>query len=298
MNPSSPLVLAAVLVGAAMLLLSWSLTTVTGAQRRQTLSNLRRDLDSARPVDRQASDGRGLLVRVARIVTPRTFLSVLDGLLAGAGRPAAWPLERVLVAKLLLALGSAAFVLLLVGGQVGPRALLLMVLLAFLGWMLPELLLYNAATKRRKAITRSLPDVLDQLTIAVEAGLGFEASMAHVGRNSPGPLGEELIRTLQDIQVGVPRAIAYQSLAERAQVDDLGRFVRAVTQAERYGVSVADVLDAQAREMRMKRKQRAEESALKIPVKVVFPLTLFILPTLFIVILGPAALSAWQMWQG
>lgn len=299
MEASTPIVTAAVLVGLGVLLLSWSLTTDVGATRRRTLANLQRNLAARRDLGDQGDEGKGgALVRAARRLTPQHAMSRLDRLLAGAGRPAAWPLERVLVTKLLLAVGLMVLCLLLIGSQWSFRAVVLLILVGLLGWFLPELLVYNSATKRRKAITRSLPDVLDQLTIAVEAGLGFEAALAHVGRNSPGPLGDELIRTLQDIQVGVPRHFAYRSLADRAQVDDLARFVRAIGQAEQYGVSVADVLEAQAREMRLKRRQRAEESAMKIPVKVVFPLTLFILPTLFIVILGPAVLSAWQTWTG
>lgn len=298
MTVLDPMIAAAALVGLGLLLLSWSLTTAAGGERRQALVNLRRNLDAPVASGGDARvEGRGLLLRVAQSMTPQQGVDRLDRLIAGAGRPARWPIERVLVTKLLVAAGFVAGVLLLSWGNFSIRMVALMVLVALLGWFAPDLLLYNSATKRRQAITRALPDVLDQLTIAVEAGLGFEGAIAHVGRNSPGPLGEELIRTLQDIQVGVPRSVAYASLADRAQVDDLARFVRAVSQAERYGVSVADVLDAQAREMRLKRRQRAEESAMKIPVKVVFPLTLFILPTLFIVILGPAVISAWQTWQ-
>jgi tight adherence protein C len=128
------------------------------------------------------------------------------------------------------------------------------------------------------------------MTIAVEAGLGFEAAIARAGKNGKGPLAEELVRTLQDIAVGQPRAEAYLALADRTGVPDLRRFIRAVVQADRYGVSVADVLRTQAQEMRLKRRQRAEEKAMQIPVKVIFPLVLFILPTLFIVLLGPTAL--------
>jgi tight adherence protein C len=115
--------------------------------------------------------------------------------------------------------------------------------------------------------------------------------MARAGRNGRGPLAEELVRTLQDIAVGQPRREAYLALADRAAVPDLRRFIRAVVQADVYGVSVADVLRTQASEMRLKRRQRAEEKAMQIPVKVIFPLILCILPTLFIVLLGPAVLD-------
>ena len=116
--------------------------------------------------------------------------------------------------------------------------------------------------------------------------------MAQAGANGTGPLAEELVRTLQDIAVGHPRREAYLSLADRAGVQDLRRFIRAVVQADQYGVSIADVLRrTQAREMRLKRRQRAEEKAMQIPVKVIFPLILCILPTLFIVLLGPAVMD-------
>lgn len=288
----------AFLIGTSLLLLSWSLTTTSGEARQQMLSNLQRNLhgiDTGRP---NARDERSTLTQVLLGLTPTASVRFLDRLLAGAGRPTAWPIERVVVVKLGIAVIFGGAGMLLIRTQPVAQALLIALLLAVAGWFLPELMLYNSATKRRKAITRSLPDVLDQLTIAVEAGLGFEAALAHVGRNSRGPLGDELIRTLQEIQVGVPRREAYQSLAERAHVDDLKRFVRAILQAEKYGVSVADVLGTQAKEMRLKRRQRAEEAAMKIPVKVVFPLTLFILPTLFIVVLGPAVLSAMAAFSG
>ncbi len=143
-----------------------------------------------------------------------------------------------------------------------------------------------------------LADTLDQMTIAVEAGLGFESAMARAGRNGKGPLAEELVRTLQDIAVGQPRRDAYLALAERTGVPDLRRFIRAVVQADAYGVSIADVLRTQAQEMRLKRRQRAEEKAMQIPVKVIFPLILCILPTLFIVLLGPAVLRIIGIFSG
>ena len=158
-------------------------------------------------------------------------------------------------------------------------------------YVVPELLLYSRGQERQQAISLELADTLDQMTIAVEAGLGFEAAMSRAGRNGRGPLAEELVRTLQDIAVGQPRREAYLALAERTAVPDLRRFIRAVVQADAYGVSIADVLRTQAAEMRLKRRQRAEEKAMQIPVKVIFPLILCILPTLFIVLLGPAALD-------
>lgn len=295
--PTAILVAMAAVAG-AMLLLTWSLLSTSESDRRQTLTNLQRGLDGLHARPSTETGQSGPVVRLARMLTPASWMRTLDRLHAGAGRPSGWPLERVLASKVSLAAVMTALGVLLVSGAATPRNVILAVAMAVLGWFAPEILLYNHSTKRRKEIQKRLPDTLDQLTIAVEAGLGFEAAIAHVGRNSPGPLGDELIRTLQDIQVGAPRRTAYLALAERAQVDDLTRFVRAITQAEQYGVSVASVLQAQAQEMRVKRRQRAEEAALKIPVKVVFPLIAFILPTLFIVVLGPAVLSAINAFSG
>lgn len=296
---STSVVVAVLAVAISALLLAWSLGSAPSTTRVQALHNLQRGTG----VDRGAAGARHAtergtrlqpLLRTARALTPRAGTARLQRLLTSAGRPAAWPVERVLVTKMVLASSACLLGLWLVATELSARTLVLATVMVALGWFVPEILLYNVSTKRRQRIERALPDVLDQLTIAVEAGLGFEAGLAHVGRNSGGPLGDELIRTLQDIQVGATRRAAYTSLAERAQVEDLSRFVRAIMQAEQYGVSIATVLEAQAQEMRLKRRQRAEEKALQIPVKVVFPLVLFILPTIFIVVLGPAVVTALQ----
>lgn len=289
-NLNTLILVAAGCVAVALPLLAFAFTARPGAARQQTLHNLNRDLNAAAVLDGPQVRGGGL-VSLARSLTPMAIVRWIDTLLSRAGRPAAWPLERILVTKMVLtaivlALGFAV-------GASSTSAGIIVVMLAAsaLAWVTPELLLYSRGQERRQAIEKKLPDAMDQLTIAVEAGLGFEAAMAHVARHSGGPLSDELIRTLQDVQVGRPRRLAYLDLAERTQVKDLGRFVRALNQAETNGISIGRVLGAQAREMRVKRRQRAEEKAMKIPVKVVFPLILFILPVLFIVIMGPAALN-------
>jgi tight adherence protein C len=155
---------------------------------------------------------------------------------------------------------------------------------------LPDLLLYNNAVKRRAQIELSLPDTLDQITISVEAGLGLEAAMARSGRSGNGPLAEELVRTLQDMQAGRSRAEALRALSDRTQVPDLNRVVLAMVQAENFGIPISRVLHVQAADLRVKRRQRAEEKAMKLPVKVLFPTVFCIFPTLFIVLLGPAGI--------
>lgn len=288
-NVNPLIVVAAGCVALALPLLAFAFTARPGSGRRQTLANLNRDLRPGQSSGDPAVTG-GALVNLANTLTPTAAVRWIDSLLSRAGRPAAWPLERILVTKLVLTAGFVGVGFLLVAQSPSPRMLLLAVFIAVLAWATPELLLLGKGQERRQAIQEKLPDMMDQLTIAVEAGLGFEAALAHVARHGSGPLSEELIRTLQDIQVGRPRRQAYSDLAERTGVQDLGRFVRALNQAEANGISIARVLSTQAREMRIKRRQRAEEKAMKIPVKVVFPLILFILPVLFIVIMGPAVI--------
>lgn len=228
---------------------------------------------------------------VLRALTRDSTAKRMRRLRERAGHPAAWPLEKLLWGKLVLGAGGALLGTLYVAGNASPLAMVLVPVVVAVLYFLPELLLHSRGQERQQAITLELADTLDQMTIAVEAGLGFEAAMARAGRNGKGPLAQELVRTVQDIAVGRPRRDAYRALAERTQVTDLKRFVGAVNQADAYGVSIADVLRTQAQEMRLKRRQRAEEKAMQIPVKVIFPLMLFILPTLFIVLLGPAVLD-------
>ncbi|TRW43805.1 type II secretion system F family protein, partial [Georgenia yuyongxinii] len=225
---------------------------------------------------------------------PAASLRALDRLHARAGRPAAWPLDRLVAAKLALAAASAVVTLLLVAAAPGPVPVLLGAVTTVVLYFLPELLLLSRGMERRERIQAELADTLDQMTIAVEAGLGFDSAMARAGQNGTGALAEELLRTLQDIQLGQARRQAYEALATRADVPDLRRFVRAVVQADAFGIAIGDVLRTQAGEMRLKRRQRAEEKAMQIPVKVIFPLMLCILPVLFIVLLGPAVMDIMQ----
>ncbi len=232
--------------------------------------------------------GWGALLRA---LTPDGSARRVRRLLEGAGRPEGWTMTRLLWAKLGLGLLS-----LLVGTLVvldGPGVLVVLVAVAavVLAYHVPELVLYGRGQERQKAITRELPDVLDQMTIAVEAGLGFEGALARAAATGTGPLATELVRTLQDVTVGRPRREAYEALVRRTQVEDLRRFVSAVNQADAYGIAVVDVLRVQADEMRLKRRARAEEQAMKVPVKVTFPLMTCILPALLIVVVGPAMMS-------
>lgn len=231
------------------------------------------------------------LLDLSKRLTPTGYEAKLDRWLSLAGRPASMPLDRLIIAKPLLALTGVTLGLLMYARSPSPHVMALGIFFSALLYFLPDLLIYNKGVKRQQEIELELPNTLDQLLISVEAGLGFEAAMARAGGYGGGALAQELMRTLQDIQVGRPRQEAYDALAQRSSVQDLRSFVRAVVQADKYGIGIAKVLRTQAKQARVKRRQRAEEKAMKLPVKVLFPLLLCIFPVLFIVLLGPAAIK-------
>lgn len=293
-------VLAAAAVALSLPLLWWSVAGVKTGQHvvdpsRLSGANLPVDLRSERlqrgAHERAIQPLLGKLTRFARRLTPFGWIESLERRITLAGRPPAWTIERVLVAKLLL--GGVAFGLgfLAFADRRTTPWLVAWAAMTALGYFAPDLLLVSRGQERGDAIGKALPDTLDQMTISVEAGLGFEAAMSRVAHTGTGPLAAELVRTMQEIQIGLPRNKALRNLADRTEVPDLRHFVLAVIQAEEYGIPIADVLRTQAAEQRLKRRQRAEEQAMKIPVKIIFPLVLCILPTLFLVILGPAVIQ-------
>jgi tight adherence protein C len=224
-------------------------------------------------------------------IAPRALRARLDRDLGLAGLQQVWPLDRVLRVKAILT-GAALVLAVLIGG-VGrsPLAIAVAVLFVVVAYVAPDLVIGGRARERQAVIQRELADALDQVTISIEAGLGLEAAMARVGAHGTGPLAQELTRTVQDMRVGFSRREAYLALAERTSVVDLRRFARAILQADEYGISIGGVVRTQAAELRDKRRQRAEEKAMKVPVTVLFPLMVCILPVLFVVVLGPAAIN-------
>lgn len=227
---------------------------------------------------------------VAHRFLPGSTAKTLEHRIAVAGMTGQWPVERVLAVKLLLGMGGFLLALAYFASSTSPGGFVIAALIPLLAFRIPEVILSSRAKKRQDEILRKLPDTLDEITISVEAGLGFEAAIAEAGNSGAGALSEELIRTLQDIQIGVPRSQAMADMVMRTEVKDLRHFVIAVRQAEQYGVPIAKVLRVQSQEMRERRRQRAEERAMKMPVKILIPTVFFILPALFIVILGPAVL--------
>ncbi len=238
--------------------------------------------------------------RLARRVTPLDARERIEKKLLLAGSPVGWDAERILAFKIIGAVaGFVGSLLLLQVMSFSPFVqIVIIALLTFVGFILPDSRLNSRVEDRKKEILRTLSDTLDLLTISVEAGLSLNAAIAMVVRNVPGVLSSEFARMLQEIQLGVPRSDAFRHLAERTDVDELNAFALAMVQADIFGVSIASVLRTQASQLRIKRRQAIEAKAAQTPVKMVFPLVLCILPALFVVIVGPGAIEIFQNFSG
>jgi tight adherence protein C len=195
----------------------------------------------------------------------------------------AWRLISIVASTLIFSLMSLTFT--------GYTQWLLIAIGIIIGWYYPILYLRQKAAIRQKEITRSLPDVLDLLTVSVEAGLGFDAAMAKVVEKMDGSLAEEFGKTLQEIRMGKGRRDALRDLGRRTGNPDLIGFVSAIVQADQLGVSIGNVLRIQSEDLRDRRRTRAEEQAMKAPIKILFPLIFFIFPSIFVIILGPAVIT-------
>jgi tight adherence protein C len=230
--------------------------------------------------------------RIARRITPLDTRDRIAKKIVLAGSPAGWDAERILALKVVGAF--AGFVLgVLVSSAAnlgGFYRIVFGALFTFVGFIFPDARLSSKVEDRQNEILRSLSDTLDLLTISVEAGLSLNAAIAQVVQNVPGVLSQEFARMLQEIQLGVSRSDAFKHLAERTDVEELNAFALAMIQADVFGVSIASVLRTQAQQLRIKRRQRAESRAQQTPVKIVFPLILCIMPSLFVVIIGPGVI--------
>ena len=274
----------------------WYSLRLDRAASRQIGHNLRTGLGdggdlralvlSQSPLERLGRPAMAAIEGIARRLSPSSMVAALERRVELSG--VAWTADRFLVLKVVLAAGLVAASLLWASMSGSSSGVLIALVAGGVGYLGPDAVLSRMASARQTAMTNALPDTLDQLTICVEAGLGFDSAMARTARSMKGPLGDEIGRLLQDLRVGVPRAEALDGMLGRTDVPELRQFVHAVIQAETYGVPVSRVLRAQAAEQREKRRFRAEERAMKLPVKVIFPLIFCILPVLFIVVIGPA----------
>ncbi len=231
----------------------------------------------------------GWLRNLAARLSPSLTSGRLQHRLDLAGNPARWTPDRFLAAK-----GLGLVVLGMLGALYGLHSPTLLVLFTAIGgaigFFLPDVLLYNAGVKRQQRIQLALPDALDMLTVCVEAGLGFDAALAQVARNTSGPLAAEFARALQEMQIGKSRADALRGAAQRSSVPEFRALASALVQAGELGVAVAAVLREQSKDMRLKRRQHAEERAQQVPVKILFPMVFCLFPGMFVVIIGPGAI--------
>ncbi|MGO4490769.1 type II secretion system F family protein [Arthrobacter sp. 2YAF22_2] len=293
MDPS--VLIALLLVSLPLGYLVWAALSVDRKSHRAIRELLAAGTETAESAEVQRTS---LLERIGYRLTPAGYVRKLDKLLSLAGRPTSLPLGRVLAAKPLLGLTGVLLGFYISASGSTPVIKLVGLFVVLLGYFIPDLLLYSKGQERQKIMQLELANTLDQMLISVEAGLGFEGAMARAGENGKGPLAEELVRTLQDMQVGRSRRESYQALAERTNIPELRSFVQAVVQADTYGIAISRVLRIQAKVMRVKRRQRAEEKAMKLPVTILFPLLFFIFPVLFIAILGPAVINAIATFSG
>ena len=238
--------------------------------------------------------------RMGRRLTPEDASERIREKLELAGNPRGWTVERVMAGKVVgFGLGLViSLVLALLMGLSFVMTMGFVVVASLVGYMAPNMYLYQQMHDRSEKLQRSLPDAIDLLTISVESGLGFDAACAQVARNTDGPLSEEFARMLQEMQIGRGRSDALRSLADRTNLADLQSFVSAMVQADAFGIPIGQVLRVQSSEIRVKRRQWAEEMAQKVPVKILVPLIFCILPCLFIAVLGPAGISMMENFSG
>ena len=310
LSPALLLFVGAVMIFGALLALGWLLVARL-AERQATARTLQaiRSLDRNRDValleldrpftERVIAPLGEQLVGIGHKLTRTDAEAKIQHRLDVAGNPPGWDVNRIIGLKV-LGMGSFALIALLWSFGTAKSAgvvLLLTIGAGVFGYLLPNILLNNAGQKRENQMQNALPDALDLMTISVEAGLGFDAAVSRVAKETTGPLAQELARLLQEMQIGVGRMEAMRAMAERTTMTDLKSFCLAMVQADSFGIPVARVLRVQSKEMRSKRRQRAEEKAQQVPVKILFPLVFFILPALFVVILGPVVLETMDFFS-
>jgi len=234
--------------------------------------------------------------------TPQNALQSIARKLELAGSPGKLDPTMILAMQFIagLAFGGIVLMVFTLGTMDWPigRVILFSLLFAFLGFYFPQLWLSSKISRRQKEIRKAMPDALDLLTICVEAGLGFDAAMSKVSEKWESELSFAFARAIQEIQLGKIRREALRDMADRIGLGEMTSFVAAVIQSEQLGVSMAKVLRIQSDQMRVKRRQRAEEEAHKAPLKMLIPMGLLIFPSLMIVLLTPAALRLFQSALG
>lgn len=222
-----------------------------------------------------------------RRLSPPQRIARLEKIIQRSGRQASFTPEKIISYKILGAIVGGLLGFAVLVSSPGTAGLLALSLGTLAGFVFPDRLVTTRAEARRNAVSYSLPDAIDQMAVTVRAGLSVDGAIVRVSKTLRGPIAEELSRVVQDIQLGIARSDALKAMADRMDLADLNYFVRALVQADALGIPIANTLVTQADEMRLRRKMKAEEAAMQLPVKILAPLALFILPALMLVIIGP-----------
>lgn len=230
------------------------------------------------------------LARFASRLTPRSNVAKLRQQLLEAGSPSKIGPSEFLGLRLVVGgvAGGAFFLMFAVTGASLGQLLIFPMVISGIGYMVPGIWLSRKIKARKSEIQMALPDAIDLLTISVEAGLGFDPALQRVAEKWDNELTSEFRRMLNEIRMGKSRREALRELANRVNIDDLNVFIASVVQADQLGVSISQVLRVQSKQMRLRRRQRAEEKAHKAPIKMLFPMIFLIFPAMYVVILGPA----------
>jgi len=264
-------------IAAAILALVWAFASTPSPARAHLFTDLPQP---EAPESRLIGLMRGLGQAVRKII-PKPLLEGLNNNLVKAGHPKGMDMWRLIGIKVVLAVLFGGFFL-LIGQPVWGLGF------ALVGFFGPDYWMATEKDKRQALMRDAAADTIDQLTIVVEAGLGFDAALLRVATTNEGPLASELQHTVEDMRAGVPRDLALKGLAGRTQIPEIRQLVVALTQAQRHGTPLADTLRVQAAELRDKRTQRVEEKAAKLATKMIFPIVFCFLPVFFIIILVPA----------
>lgn len=231
-------------------------------------------------------------------ITPKSIIGTLEKKVISAGKPLNLSVTDWMNVQVFTMLGLPSITIFL-GNIMGMDSQIITLLVLFefsFGMVFPLLVLNSKIRERQKKIRNSLPDVLDLLTVSVEAGLGFDGALAKVVERMPGPLADEFGSVLQEMKIGKAKKESLKNMSERVNIQDLSIFVGSIIQADQFGVSIGNVLRTQSDQMRQKRMQYAQEKAMKAPIKMMFPMILFIFPTIFSVLLGPVIIKAVDMF--
>jgi len=233
------------------------------------------------------------LTELGRRFTPHGYVDKTRKKLVITGSPQASDLDRFLAIRV-VTIAAVPVVMILwytVVPLAGRTRLLTLGMVALALILGPDAILNRRKEERQDALRKTLPDILDLLTISVEAGLGFEQALDRTVSAVPGPLSDEFIRMLNEVRAGSSRSQAMRAIDERTDVLEVRSFVLAILQADTFGVSIGRILRAQADEMRIKRRQEAQERAQKAPIKMLLPMVFCIFPALFVVVIGPAVIN-------